>query len=530
MSTPPANNRRRWTWRINYLGIVVLLGIWYFWPQQLIPPRFTISKETTWFTGPLDTAGYVDYQVAINELASQGVTPQKNAIVLLVQAIGPHPESANSLPEEFYQRLGIPRPPEDGKYFVKLHDYIKPPQEKEVILNETVDLWLDDTRYGPWDAKQYPKVAEWLKHNEAALKLVSEAVQRPRFYEPLVYAEGLQPHQRHLAALLLPCVQKIRAMGMALIARSMQSAGSRNYTAAWQDLHVSLKLARLMMQGPTLIEMLNGIAIETQALEAMAVLLEAAPQPVLELALRELARLPPVPALADKIGTTERIFMLGMFQQCHRYGMNFLHVLDGNPYQPHSNRAINRLRHVDWDPSLKRMNAWFEKLLTVVNARSGSELQKRSTEIHLDLSRKRRQLEEQNQGAAPLFRTSSQEVAHLADVVITVMTPAIFKVRHSIERSQQRHRLTLIALRLALFQRAKGAYPKTLDELSPALDASLLNDFYSGQSVLYRPTEKGYLLHSVGPNNLDDHPEGIAIGPKHDDIVIELPPPPKVKE
>jgi hypothetical protein len=55
-------------------------------------PKFTIGKETTYVSGPVDKDGYIDYAAALNERLREGVTPETNANVLLWQAFGPHPE------------------------------------------------------------------------------------------------------------------------------------------------------------------------------------------------------------------------------------------------------------------------------------------------------------------------------------------------------------------------------------------------------------------------------------------------------
>src|SRR5262249_44673721 len=52
-------------------------------------PRFTVGPRTTHVTGPLDRDGYVDYEAALNQLLSAGVTPANNANMLFWKAIGP---------------------------------------------------------------------------------------------------------------------------------------------------------------------------------------------------------------------------------------------------------------------------------------------------------------------------------------------------------------------------------------------------------------------------------------------------------
>jgi hypothetical protein len=56
-------------------------------------PKITISRETTFVTGPLRPDGSVDYLAAINERYSKGVTPDNNAAVPLLQvlySVGPN--------------------------------------------------------------------------------------------------------------------------------------------------------------------------------------------------------------------------------------------------------------------------------------------------------------------------------------------------------------------------------------------------------------------------------------------------------
>ena len=80
-------------------------------------PKFPLGKETTYVTGPLDSEGYVDYAAALNDRLGKGVTPEKNANVLLWKALGLLPLSAG-MPDEYFKRLGIETPPRNGTYFI----------------------------------------------------------------------------------------------------------------------------------------------------------------------------------------------------------------------------------------------------------------------------------------------------------------------------------------------------------------------------------------------------------------------------
>src|ERR1700722_9488369 len=86
--------------------------------------KFTISKETTWVTEPLDEAGYIDYAAALNKRLREGVTPENNANVLLWKAHGPHPDGETT-PSGYFEAMGIKAPPERGEYFIDLIQYLK---------------------------------------------------------------------------------------------------------------------------------------------------------------------------------------------------------------------------------------------------------------------------------------------------------------------------------------------------------------------------------------------------------------------
>src|SRR5436305_2272183 len=98
-------------------------------------PKFTIGKETTYVTGPVDADGYIDYAAALNERLGKGIKPADNANVLLWKAIGPQPDG--KMPAEFYKWLGTTEPPERGDYFIDrwgfLRDRLKVQEEARVL-------------------------------------------------------------------------------------------------------------------------------------------------------------------------------------------------------------------------------------------------------------------------------------------------------------------------------------------------------------------------------------------------------------
>src|SRR5437867_1687520 len=123
-------------------------------------PRFTVGKDTTYFSGPLTKDGHIDYVAAVNERLREGVTPDTNAVVLLWKAFGPRPDG-NMVPPEFFRWLGIDPPPDKGDYFVSLYPFIKehirlfPEKQLNTIYDD-----LDRASYRPWTAKQHQLIAD----------------------------------------------------------------------------------------------------------------------------------------------------------------------------------------------------------------------------------------------------------------------------------------------------------------------------------------------------------------------------------
>ncbi len=48
-------------------------------------------------------------------------------------------------------------------------------------------------------------------------------------------------------------------------------------------------------------------------------------------------------------------------------------------------------------------------------------------------------------------------------------------------------------------------------------------DLFSGGPLIYRPSDKGYLLYSIGVNGRDDGGQGYGDGVGTDDLSVRLP-------
>jgi hypothetical protein len=101
--------------------------------------------------------------------------------------------------------------------------------------------------------------------------------------------------------------------------------------------------------------------------------------------------------------------------------------------------------------------------------------------------------------------------------------PAVRWMKRVADRTEQGERNLHLAFALAAYRGEHGRYPEGLDALAPKYLAVVPTDLFSGQALLYRPSERGYLLYSVGVNGRDEQGHGADDTPRGDDLPIRMP-------
>ena len=207
-------------------------------------PKITISKETTYITEPLRPDGYPDYVAALNQRMSQGVTPENNAAVLLIQALGPGIISDNNRAKSLKQ-LGIDDLPDKGDYIVPPPEMVRcwrarQPADTAVSEEALKNQFLEACRR-PWSAEEFPIVAEWLTVNQKPFAIVLRAIDRPKYYFPhITYDDEYPP----VISMLLPLTEGIPPLKFSLKIRAMQQIKLRNVDGAWKDSMTAHRLAQ----------------------------------------------------------------------------------------------------------------------------------------------------------------------------------------------------------------------------------------------------------------------------------------------
>lgn len=529
MNPPPKPHR----WRLSAVLIVVLASVAIAQedpkaepakPKVVVPPpKITISKETTWATEPLRPDGFVDYLEAVNRRHSQGVTVENNSCVLLYQAMGPSPQG-DRMPDRFFRRMGIEPLPDEGQYFQSFREWAAS-QDNAPPINQINEMeYQADER--PWKADEFPLIAAWLKANEVPLLLVTAATERPRYFSPLANADA-NP-DGGMIEVLLPGVQKSRELGRAMVARAMWELAEGSQVDAWRDLMTMHRLARLVGQGPTLIEFLTGLAIESMAINAeLRFLAETKPSAkMLAMYRKQLDRLPPRALVADKVNVGERACVLDCAHRMARGQMNLKEIADGLDDIGKKDSLIGKLAEglifqtVDWDVVLKSANQWFDRLEEI--SRKPNYLERTAAMQKLDEEVKK--LAEQRRGPMallPLLGGRPAITQAMADTLISLMLPSVTQVYRSEGQAIQRMHHLELAFALAAWRSEHDSYPESLEKLAPKYIAEIPIDLFNGQPLKYDRVGEGYRFYSVGRNEKDD--EGRTFDEGADDLVVRMP-------
>jgi RNA polymerase sigma factor (sigma-70 family) len=501
--------------------------------QERNKPKFTISKETTHITGPLDNDGYVDYETALNEKLSEGVDPQKNANVLLWQALRPVPPRL-PMPAEFFRWLKVAEPPPRGEYFLDLNRYAKEELKLEAGKpTEEVFTQRSRTTQRPWVAKDYPHIAGWLKANEKPLAVVLEATQRPDYHNPMVSNKSGDEGWYGLIGALMPGpVKCFREVAPALAARAMLHAGEGRFDAAWGDLLACERLGRLIARGAEYTEYLGGIAIIQVASDAELALLDCA-RPTAKQARtwqRDLERLSPIPAIADKVDLGMRYTFLNTVMLARRHPvktLRLIEILQGHRRPPLPNPdpepSPALVASLDWDAILRTGNAWFDRVVAAQRIQDRAQRQK-------ELDRVEEELKQDTMIPAEVIKALRQESGRdneiskkLAATLFDFRWVTIRWMQRHADWHEQRQRILHLAFALAAYRGEHKRYPDKLDVLAPKYLAEVPSDLFSGKALIYHPSESGYLLYSIGFNGRDDGGRASADTPPGDDPHVRMP-------
>ena len=465
--------------------------------------RIEIGPDTTRITGPLTAAGYPDYFAALNTELSRGVTSGNNAapflISLLPKGIKPPTDQWTSpgLPTEKWRKdvldyLGQPEPSVDSA-LVNYGEWLT----RKGITDEQEHSRREDEivimQHNPWRAAEHPEWKQWVDANAAALALLEQAVKRDRYYVPLLGPNGKTSgsHPGNIITVILPSLGTYRGASQLLLTRAMLRLGEGDTAGFLQDVVATLKLARLVAQGGTIIEHLVAVAIEGSAHQAIQ---QAATGDALDRASAQrlaalLTSLPPLTSLAHSLDFAERFMFLDSVCMIAERGPDGIREISPEPAdrRPISAAIEKYLIPINCNGTMRTGNLYYDRFVGALAEPIYQRQKAQFDAIEHDI-----------------FAFRSQNIVKQIDdpgmLLVSILLTPITHISQNCLVVSVSSDLSALTLQLRLYKIDHGEYPDAL----AALPASATTDRFTDAPLIYHRTASGYALYSVGPNGKDD--------------------------
>jgi hypothetical protein len=373
-------------------------------------------------------------------------------------------------------------------------------------------------------------LAGWLAANEKPLATVVEASKRPRRYDPFARSK-----EGTFVGTVLPADRAVRDIARALVARATLELHEGKIDAAWEDLLTCRRLARLVGQGLTLIDALVAISVDSMAFVGDQAMLQHAPLSAAQVAKMrdELAKLPPMPMIVDKINVHERCGCLDLL------AWEVANTLDSASADAHGGKsakgpklriASRGMATVDLDPVLRMDNVCFDQMVDACRKPTRAERKQLLTKINADIEKQAIEAASWKSFVwAVLFNRGRHEVVleTIGRLSLACELPATSAAVDGEDRGTMQFELTKLAFALAAYRADNGSYPNKLAGLVPKYVAEVPKDLFSDSDLHYQKEGGGYLLYSVGVNGRDDGGKTSDDDAEHsegwDDLVIRMP-------
>ena len=487
------------------VAIVVLLAADQAWIHvwRIIPVR----RDTTYLLGPINKDGGVDYLAALNAMESKGVTLNNNALPLLIEAAGPkcfHTKYGDG--KLVMRKLGMKAFAKNAESLITFTHWNKKypvplPKTQEKHPKWSLESRLENrlTQHA-WTAAKYPAAARWIKTNQRALHLFSQAMNRPRYYIPLYSADGL------VVGINRPDQAMVSSLRTVACADAMFLLGNRDTAQALREARNVHRLARLFSQPPGIISYLQAISFDTSALtldRALANSGQLSKQQLRHM-LARLKNRSQLPALSTVL-SRERYSDLDILARTDRGGLPW--EMGPSPF----NILQQYLLPVNYPRLMRDTNRLFNITAAAAKVRNFRE---QLSKLHAADARFRAYSGDERirmggtiQAMRPVvFGGSTANLVLKSlfaplDVWISAYSLNAVPVDWLRGKLILYRRLTELSIALAIYHKLNGHYPSAVSQLAPRYISTLPRNNFTGKPVHYTrsPSGGGYRLFATEP-------------------------------
>ncbi len=498
-------------------GLLSLLLIWLVFNFRTGPgdgrPVVQVGAETTLITEPLDANGEPDFLAAANLHNSQGVTPDNNAVVRLIDAVGVLPNVNLELESMFFDQLGVSPPVDDGNGFVSFYSFVEESDGTALLgvgADEHLSVAFDYAASYPWSKEDFPGLVQWLEVNEPSMETAREGISRSGYFYPLV-----SPNYPKLMTANLLWLNHFKDMGDCLSVGAMQRLQLGDVDRCVSDLQAVHRLGVHIGSGWTLIEQLIGSGITNGAYERIRVVCasEKASVDQLKQLLKWAENLQPVGGTAKRIDQAERWMAIDAVISMAR-GRKDLNGMIGGEVE--SALAFGST-FIDWNETLRVMNARYDRLAEVAREENFELLKQRISDMDAELVAFEKRAVGDGITSVLFGRKSKGKWA--GEMISNLMMPAAMQICQAEFASKTRLRTMQHAIASSIFKKQTGAWPKSPDDVADLFSTQPPVDPYSLQPFVYVGQDSVFQIQSA---TLKTVAGKNTFGPDEDHLKMEL--------
>ncbi|MCE5185865.1 MAG: hypothetical protein LLF76_07040 [Planctomycetaceae bacterium] len=336
-------------------------------------------------------------------------------------------------------------------------------------------------------------LTDWLSRNTDTISLLRQGNVKPYYWR--TYSTG--SNTTELIALLIPDLKNFKELSSLLCWQALANAGQGNLAEAFDAAFESYNLGMHLRSKNILIEQLVAIAIEARSTQAMRMILADSAGQMdarqLDSVRKSFAQL--VSNEGFSVGFEgERLFMLDEIQRSFtqtRLGKSHIYLQRISQLVPMVNDFNESafvkswfhilFTHPDRDETVAAADRFYAAMDEYANY-SPAELRRRNIDV-----------------------TEQTMKLTKGNILLNMMLPALEKVIQLSFRNKADSEATLAVMAILQYQKQTGKLPQSLGELVKAgLLQSTPIDPYSDGPLVYRVTDGGFTLYSVGADFEDD--------------------------
>jgi len=405
------------------------------------------------------------------------------------------------------------------------YDVVEPPREENAfwVCLEAINAYKDVPKELQ-EAFDYALTSSWPKGHDETLKSFlmdpanQQAMAAGRRAAKMETFQGYYfgDPKGSITSILLPSLSSHRQLCKLLVVDGRRLEAEGAYDRAFENYVAAVRLGGHVGGGITLIENLVGVACWSLGDRAAC-----------ELALREgisASQLREIQKTLKELDARRPTVERGLYYE-RIFGGGIVDEIVTKPTRLFQN--LDSIGGMSGGYEINREDTGWEKL----EARVGRLiLPDRTIKQHFTEFYDRQYELTQHPLYSEMWRTFDEEKAVMAiphwDIFARMLLPSLTRACVMSERLRTQSMLTRIAIALRLHMlENKGQPAERLSSLDPAFAAEDLIDPFCGREFKYKVDGKGWLLYSVGENEVDDGGKSERPGSWRFDYVLQFPAP-----